>query len=558
MFLRALEALSDSTKVCLFIDGLDEFKDDHSSLISMVTNIIIRNRHVKVCVASRPWNIFQDNLGHEANLRLEDLTFDDIKNFVQSKFKADKEFENLQKRHRSFADQLTDNIVVKASGVFLWVDLVVASLLAGMRLGDRIQDFQRRLDDLPPDLEKLYEKILHDLDPFYLGHAAQYFSLVEAAREPLTVLQFAFADEESPQSAIGMSTGSMTDNEISLRIYSANRRLNSRCKGLLDTDRALQSAQYKDSRLPSQLTVQYLHRTVRDFIKSPKAQEFLRSSTNPDFDPSIQLCVAYLMDIKRLHGQLEQINMIGRDDEKCPFASYIIRCLTQAAGATKANEEAVVELMDELKYFICPFNLQENCFDSVLPQYHAGPLTCSRKKDLWNGSFKDNGTPLISLAVRYGVVPYVKARAERGGFVPRVGLYNTKPYHLKWPLLLDAICDGVPEPRMVECLMEMGADPNFKTSYFDTPWIIALTKATSLYTLEHRFGKSKEYFEAETKWKETLRLMMSSRGGGSIQVPESRLTPITRKILQELEDEEKAKTQSLPNRKSWLSALGLK
>lgn len=96
------------------------------------------------------------------------------------------------------------NIVVKASGVFLWVDLVVTSLLAGMRLGDRIQDLQRRLDELPPDLEKLYEKILHGLDQFYLEHAAQYLALVESAKAPLTILEFSFADEESPGSAIKM------------------------------------------------------------------------------------------------------------------------------------------------------------------------------------------------------------------------------------------------------------------------------------------------------------------------------------------------------------------
>ena len=243
--LKAIKILGRDSKICLFVDGLDESADGHERLISIFKDLISDNGHVKICVASRPWNIFQAALGQRPSLRLEDLTFNDIKDFVESKFHADTEFENLRRRYPSFADQLMENIVTKASGVFLWVDLVVASLLVGMRLGDRIQDFQRRLDELPPDLEKLFEKILHSLDPFYLVHAAQYFTLMETAKVPLTILQFTFADEESPESALKMVCGSMTEDEISLRITAMNHRLNSRCKGFLEADRGLQSIQKK-------------------------------------------------------------------------------------------------------------------------------------------------------------------------------------------------------------------------------------------------------------------------------------------------------------------------
>ena len=161
MFFRAVKTLSNDSKICLFVDGLDEFGHSHENLIVLVKDLVGVNGHVKVFVASRPWNVFQIALGQHASLRLEDFTCNDIKSFVRSKFLAKIEFEDLRRRYLPFADQLMDNIGVKASGVFLWVDLVVASLLAEMRLGDRIQDFQRRLDELPPDLENLYDKILH-------------------------------------------------------------------------------------------------------------------------------------------------------------------------------------------------------------------------------------------------------------------------------------------------------------------------------------------------------------------------------------------------------------
>ncbi|KAF2726585.1 hypothetical protein EJ04DRAFT_506934, partial [Polyplosphaeria fusca] len=97
LLLRAIESLKNDVKIIFFIDGLDEFYGSHEDLISMVKDLIRDNSHVKVCVASRPWNIFQTAFKQKANLRLEDLTFDDIRNFVQSKFHADREFKNLRR-----------------------------------------------------------------------------------------------------------------------------------------------------------------------------------------------------------------------------------------------------------------------------------------------------------------------------------------------------------------------------------------------------------------------------------------------------------------------------
>lgn len=576
MFFRAIETLSNDSKICLFVDGLDEFGDSHENLISLVKDIIGGNSHVKICVASRPWNIFQTALGQKARLRLEDLTFDDIKKFVQSKFHVDTGFENLQQRYPSFADQLMENIVVKASGVFLWVDLVVASLLAGMRLGDRIEDFQRRLDELPPDLEKLYEKILHSLDQFYLRHAAQYFTLVESASRPLTILEFSFADEESPESAIKMHLGSMTQDEISIRTEAMNRRLNSRCKGLLETDRGLQSIQDDHIRDPSQLTVQYLHRTVRDFIKSPKAQKFLQLSMNPDFDPSIQLMVAYLMDAKIFFAREMSCYMIAQKEKHFLVAeNYLNRvcCLKQAARVAKANEGAMIELLEELKSVITHLITDKEAYarksvDQPQPVFHemyrtsmirpghfqtSGIVSDALKILKYNIS--DTGNFFLSVAVKLGVVPYVRARVEWGGLIRRP---TSETHEELYPLLLDALSGDVPEPKMVECLLDLGADPNFKISKVDsqTPWITALTKMTLLYTIKTKTSSSAEYLVAEDKWKQTLRLMFL-RGADCAKVPESLLTPISRSILRDMRDEKEKGAQSLPGWTSWLQAWKL-
>ena len=117
-------------------------------------------------------------------------------------------------------------------------------------------------------MNNLYEKILQSLDPFYLPHAAQYFTLVETAESPLTVLQFAFVDEECPESAIKLHASLMDENTLSLRVQAMKRRLNTRGEGFLDVNETIQQAQENDGTHYKQPPVQYLHRTLRDSIKT--------------------------------------------------------------------------------------------------------------------------------------------------------------------------------------------------------------------------------------------------------------------------------------------------
>ncbi len=62
------------------------------------------------------------------------------------------------------AERLISEITDKAFDVFLWVRLVVASLLEGLRDGDNIRDLQERLMELPPDLGNLFSNILDHLN----------------------------------------------------------------------------------------------------------------------------------------------------------------------------------------------------------------------------------------------------------------------------------------------------------------------------------------------------------------------------------------------------------
>jgi hypothetical protein len=93
---------------------------------------------------------------------------------------------------------LINNILEKASGVFLWVKLVVEEIIIGLEDGDTDQELQERLDSLPPELEDLYQRIIVQISPKHWRDAFNYFQLLIHAELPsLELITFALACEDA-------------------------------------------------------------------------------------------------------------------------------------------------------------------------------------------------------------------------------------------------------------------------------------------------------------------------------------------------------------------------
>jgi hypothetical protein len=81
------------------------------------------------------------------------------------------------------------------------------------------------------------------------------------------------------------------------------RRLISRCKGLEGVVRI-----HTDSRnTESNYTVQYLHRSVKDFLQSTSIQKDLQKATKSAFDPHLRLCAAHLCWLEIWISQLDDV-----------------------------------------------------------------------------------------------------------------------------------------------------------------------------------------------------------------------------------------------------------
>lgn len=84
------------SKLCLFIDGLDEYDGDHVELIEILRTTA-KSANIKICASSRPCYDFIDAFGHQRRkLCVQDLTANDILLYVKNNLEQDSRFKRLK------------------------------------------------------------------------------------------------------------------------------------------------------------------------------------------------------------------------------------------------------------------------------------------------------------------------------------------------------------------------------------------------------------------------------------------------------------------------------
>ncbi|KAF4465412.1 Vegetative incompatibility HET-E-1 [Fusarium albosuccineum] len=494
MFRQAVAHISSRAKVVLFVDGLDEFDGDCGVLISLLKKCV--SSPIKICVSSRPWTEFEDAFSSFPSLRMEDVTNQDITNYVVDKFGTSHHFQRLHRRQTGIAERLIQSVVQRASGVFLWVTIVVASLIAGMEAGDRIEDLEKRLNRLPTELKGLYERILDGIDPLYRQHTAQLFKLMTLCIEPPPLLTFWFADETHFMARIlNENVDSLPEDEMMERQEDMRRRLNSRCRGLLDVNTDLPSPQFGG-------TIRYLHKTVVEFIQTPSGQERVKNPLDSSFDADIRLAAAQVALLKTKIGW----RTVNKLEDACLFEPYVSACLNYASRASPESSGEVMQLMDKLRDECRRSDKTLKGWDKSRAIARNVLLGRPRKKGEQQApctKFTDL-TPndhFLCLATQGLVLQYTQARATKGCLLIGESAKTTlasksKSVSLSFhrllgrpdgPALSLLSLPSVTDPRsaaMLEFLLDNGAKPNVEINRIRdvlvdraTPWEEVLAKA---------------------------------------------------------------------------------
>jgi hypothetical protein len=279
-FALLTERSSAFVKLCIFVDGIDEFEGDHKDMSVFLRSLA--SAQVKVVVSSRPITACVSVFRECPTLKLQDLTKDDMRIFVQGNLSSHRSMVELSWRFPKEARAIEEKIQEKATGVFLWVKIVVRLLVDGLEAGDNLNDLQRKLKALPPDLRDLYQRMLGKMSREYQVQAAELFQLFHTWNsliidQPLPSLVLSFA-VQSPSEVLYRDISTIAPDEVKWHCDNIGARIRSRCCGLIEIHKSFtqtsstnewsdkQSAGDNSQENAIVPIVDYLHRTVAEFL----------------------------------------------------------------------------------------------------------------------------------------------------------------------------------------------------------------------------------------------------------------------------------------------------
>jgi hypothetical protein len=476
-----------STKFCFFIDGLDEYEGNHTELTRLI-KILALSSSIKLCVSSRPWNPFIRAFGEsEQQLKLEDLTKDDIKNYVRSKLQENEPFRELEKQD-SRCNEIVADIVQRAQGVFLWVYLVVDSLLKGLDEGDDARDLRDRLESLPDDLEDFFGHMLRTIDRSYREQTYRIFQITLQAMQPLPVLAFTFLEREreNPNYALEVHAAPYPDHAMGAIHRRMKERLNARCRDLLEVNiDSSESGIFK-------YKVDFLHRTVRDFFVDTNAlEEMLKGRIATSFNAHWSLCgimLALTKALPEMSGKSSPNLIFSLADELMYHAWQFERgCIHRQDHSSQISME--VELLDQLDRVLTKHTESSpNWWKSVRHTKYKNPHW-TNARDIPKGLEENERKTFIASAIQFKLTLYVRQKLERHPKLlhskdgrPLLD-YALRP-DMVTPIQLQHL-DPSPDVDMVRLLLVKGADPNQSINIYDQQTVWSLFLQLCYTTISH-------------------------------------------------------------------------
>jgi hypothetical protein len=438
----------------LLVDGLDELDgiDDSREQMIDFLRVVSEPHHVKLCVASRPWSVFRDAFRHDPQLRLEDLTKEDIKFYVQSTLQNNQNFRLLANSQSDLTTELTYAICTRARGVFLWVRLVLRDLLRVIRDGGGRKQVFRELEKIPTELDEYFERMITSIPSTYRKEASMLlqttlcnmdYSVTGGKEIPgpdLLLIHLDWVDEDTDADfavqpdfqPMPFFDGRQETQDLLRRL---EQKLESRCMGLLELDKQFHNLD-SSHMLPTFTRVEFLHRTVKDFLLTSDAQSKLRDYSGRDFDPHLFRCGILVAHFKS--------RAYVPDDMKF---EVVLCCLKQLASRTDVSE-ASFRLLEELWRIASLAPLEGiNRWLQTVDEYGLAELFSHRQK---------YRSCVHSLAVTLRWRQYLKSRMTKEDVLAKRDR----------PLLDHALCGGYtehadnPDPSVVNELLRKGADPH--------------------------------------------------------------------------------------------------
>ncbi|KAH0431004.1 nacht and ankyrin domain protein [Colletotrichum camelliae] len=343
LFEEAVLNLENLSVTC-FIDALDECDEkeirDMVSFFEHLAEATTRKSvSFQVCFSSRHYPYITISKAVSLVLEGQQGHQDDIISYVSSELKIG---------DSKVAQQIRHDLQEKASGVFMWVVLVV-DILNKEYDGGRMHRLRQRLREIPGDLNTLFRDILVR-DRHHRSELLLCIQWVLFAKEPLRPEQLYFAILSGVEVDSTEALSDWDPEDITADIMK---------RFILDSSKGL--TEVTKSKTP---TVQFIHESVRDFLLKHDGLSQIWSEFGSNFSGQCHerlkcCCMNYInvatsMEIGKTlpHASSGEANTLREAAEKrLPFLRYATQ---QVLYHCDAAEEAGTSQLDFLQSFDFP------------------------------------------------------------------------------------------------------------------------------------------------------------------------------------------------------------
>lgn len=337
---RAIEELGKRW-LWIYVDALDECDEDQ--IRDMVGFFDILGQYtvtsqinMRVFFASRYYPRIITPKKVELRLDDEEQHSRDIERYIRSELRTGDDAE------RKVIERIREEVKRRASGVFIWVVLVVQILNKAYDHG-QIPSLEKRLQEIPVDLDQLFREII-SRDDQNLESMRLCIQCILFAKRPLTreELYFAIYSGTNPEEVGSLHTENITTNVMDAFILSSS-------KGLAE----LTHSQYP--------TVQFIHETIRDFLLKGNGMQYIQGKSTESLvgyghDSLKQCCVTYVASAQRYLSNSPPENIISPSTLDIypqiapatpPFIGYALSHIFYHANAAQANDVSQVSFLKE-------------------------------------------------------------------------------------------------------------------------------------------------------------------------------------------------------------------
>ena len=290
-FAMILSQKAYDVDITIFLDALDEYYGFSEVISQWMTDIVRESRRpdtrtkVRFCFSSREWDSFIKAFDKELGFVLHWHTRQDVKQYVIYRLlqltlpNTSANEEGGASIARFISVGVVDLLVSRAEGVFLWVKLAMDEVASSTTITSE-NDLEAQIDRLPGDLEEFYTRTISRIPMHSRLRAYTLLETVLRSSDLLEVDALFYAAACAPGSTFEECEKLLRDavsrfGKGQQAEENPSRDLLNLCGGLLEciNNPGDEQRSLSDSPSHQRTVVQFIHRTVRDFVASPHFPE---------------------------------------------------------------------------------------------------------------------------------------------------------------------------------------------------------------------------------------------------------------------------------------------